>query len=119
MSLLLTATVLLASSQFAVTQDNLTASGRAALPIVEGVSGHSVASGEDAVLYPGWGTTINGKPVYVSALLDVGDDVQTTGTGSEITVGSVDLDIAPNTNLSIGEPLILNCGKLFVRSGTV
>lgn len=74
---------------------------------------------KSVIIYPGQGTTINGKAVYVSALLALGDRVQTTIEKSRITVESVDLEIAPNSNITISEPLILNCGTLQVLSGQI
>lgn len=104
--LTLTAIVLPACSQFALAQDHSTTVDTRYLR-------------KDVVIYPGQGTTINGKPVYVSARLSAGDRVQTTTTSSKITVGSVELDMAPDTTVTIREPLILNCGTVFVRSGSI
>jgi hypothetical protein len=104
--LTLTAIVLPACSQFALAQDHSTTVDTSYLR-------------KDVVIYPGQGTTINGKPVYVSALLSAGDRVQTTTTSSKITVGSVEVDISPDTTVTIREPLILNCGTVFVRSGSI
>jgi len=93
-------------SQVAFTQDSAAAAAK-------------TGQGKGVVIYPGQGTTINGKAVYVSALLALGDRVQTTIEKSEITVGSVDLEIAPNSNITISEPLVLNCGTLLVLSGKI
>lgn len=102
----LTATVLAVFSQFAVTQDGAAAAAK-------------TGQGKGVVIYPGQGTTINGKPVYFAVLLALGDRVQTTLEKSSITVGSVDLEIAPNSNITISEPLILNCGTLQILSGKI
>ncbi len=87
--------------------------------IVMLLTGSLFADPSAAILYPGYGTTVNGKAVYYSALLVAGDQVQTaTAAGGEIAVGGMDLGMAPNTIVVMGEPLVLNCGTVVVRSGT-
>jgi hypothetical protein len=70
-------------------------------------------------VYPGAGTTINGLPVYVSALIKIGDRVQTGEAIGRLTLRSVSVDLGLNTTVVIQEALILNCGVIFVRSGTI
>ncbi len=73
----------------------------------------------EGTVYPGFGTTVNGLPVYVSAAIKRGDRVQTAGDIGKLTLRGVSLDLGLNTIVLIQEPLILSCGVIFVRSGTV
>jgi len=70
-------------------------------------------------VYPGAGTTINGLPLYVSARIKIGDRVQTADAAGKITLRTVSLDLSLTTTVLIQDPLILSCGVIFVRSGTV
>jgi hypothetical protein len=85
--------------------------------------GASPVQGGEAKLegwvYPRAGTTINGLPVHLRAPIKIGDRVQTGEAIGSLTVKSVSLDLGLNTVVSIQEPLILNCGVIFVRSGTI
>ncbi|MGA2538129.1 MAG: hypothetical protein ABSF53_19110 [Terracidiphilus sp.] len=69
------------------------------------------------VLYPGWGTTLNGNAVYFSVLLREASQVQTFAESSTITFGGAELDLAPNSTLVIGDPFVLSCGTILVRAG--
>ena len=60
---------------------------------------------------------MNGKAVYSSVLLAGGDRVQTATAIGKITAGVLELEMAPNTVIFIGEPLVLDCGSVVVRSG--
>jgi hypothetical protein len=85
--------------------------------------GHVVVSGSapadsPAVLYPGWGTTLNGNAVYYSVIVRIGDRVQTTTETAKIWADDLELEIAPHTLVFFGEKLILDCGSVVVRSGT-
>ncbi|MGA8221569.1 MAG: hypothetical protein WB780_07930 [Candidatus Acidiferrales bacterium] len=77
------------------------------------------AQQKDIIVYPGQGTTVNGKPVYISARLTSGDQVQTTIAISKLTVGSVEMELDPNTSVTISVPLTLTCGRVSVRSGSI
>ena len=69
------------------------------------------------LLYPGWGTTLNGNAVYFSVLLREASQVQTLAETSTITFGGAELDLAPNSTLVIGDPFVLSCGTILVRAG--
>jgi hypothetical protein len=69
------------------------------------------------VLYPGWRTTLNGKPVYFSVKIVAGDHIQTAQDESAITFSGVELEIAPNSSLVLGDEFVLDCGTVMVRSG--
>lgn len=77
------------------------------------------ADSSSMILYPGPGTTLNGKAVYFGVRISTGSRVQTGNAMSKITVGTADLDMLPNTTVVIGEPLTLICGMVVVRSGTI
>ena len=87
------------------------------LVVVMLLAGSLFADSSATILYPGRGTTVNGKAAYYSVLLVGGDRVQTATTMGKITAGLMDLDMAPNTIIFIGEPLVLDCGSVIVRSG--
>ena len=70
-----------------------------------------------AVLYPGWGTTLNGYPVYFSVLIAAGSRIQTGNDPSKISFGGAELDMAPNSTLVIGDPFVLSCGTIAIRLG--
>ena len=89
------------------------------LAIIMLLTGSLFAESSAAILYPGRGTTVNGKAVYTSVLLASGDRVQTATVTGKITAGVLELEMAPNTVIFIGEPLVLDCGSVVVRSGTV
>lgn len=78
----------------------------------------SLFADSSATLYPGWGTTLNGKAVYYSVLIATGYQIQTADEGSTITFDGAELEIAPNSTLVIGDPFILSCGTIVIRSGT-
>ena len=69
-------------------------------------------------LYPGFGTTVNGKTVYFSVAIAMGSDIKTAGMASTITLGGAELEMEPYSQLIIGDPVILNCGSIIVRSGS-
>ena len=81
------------------------------------LTGSLFADSPEKILYPGSGTTVNGQAAYSSVVLVRGDRVQTATTMGKITAGLMDLDMAPNTIIFIGEPLVLDCGSVIVRSG--
>jgi hypothetical protein len=70
-----------------------------------------------AVLYPGWGTTLDGKQLYYSVLLAAGFEIQTADAASKIDFGGAELDMAPYSTLVIGNPFVLRCGTIVIRSG--
>jgi hypothetical protein len=78
----------------------------------------SLFANSSETLYPGWGTSLNGKAVYFSVLIKAGDQVQTIGVSSKISFGSVDLEMAPNSILVVGTPFALSCGTVVVELGT-
>jgi hypothetical protein len=78
----------------------------------------SALAGSEGVLYPGWGTTLNGTPVYFSVLLRTGYQVQTASEVSRLSFGEVYMDIAPHSILVVGDPFVLSCGAILIRSGT-
>ena len=82
------------------------------------LTGSLFAESSATILYPGQGTTLNGKAVYLSAVLVAGDQVQTATATGKIAAAGMELDMAPDTTVVIGEPLVLNCGEVVVRSGT-
>jgi hypothetical protein len=71
------------------------------------------------VLYPSWGTTVNGNAVYFSVQLKEGYQVQTTSEMSWIVYGGAELNMSPNTTVVIGDPLVLTCGTVTVRFGSI
>lgn len=77
----------------------------------------SLFAGSAGVLYPGWGTTVNGKPVYFSVLISSGDHIQTAHDSSVITFGGAELEMAANTDLVVGDLFLLGCGTIVVRVG--
>ena len=81
------------------------------------LTGSLFAESSAAILYPGRGATVNGNAVYSSVLLAGGDRVQTATAIGKITAGVLELEMAPNTVIFIGEPLVLDCGSVVVRSG--
>jgi hypothetical protein len=70
-------------------------------------------------LYPGFGTTINGNAVYFGTIIKEGYQVKTAGETSLITYGGAELAIYPNTTVIVGEPLVLTCGTVVIRSGSI
>jgi hypothetical protein len=88
------------------------------LAIIMLLTGSLFAESSAAILYPGRGATVNGKAAYTSVLLASGDRVQTATAIGKITAGVLELEMAPNTVIFIGEPLVLDCGSVVVRSGT-
>lgn len=101
-SSLLIGLMLLASSQFAFPQE-----------------APAEAQQKDIVVYPGAGTSVDGKPALIRSLLTSGDQVQTTTGISKLTVGSVEIELDPNTSVTVGDPLILTCGRVSVRTGSI
>jgi hypothetical protein len=87
------------------------------LAIMMLLTGSLFAESSATILYPGRGATVNGKAVYSSVLLAGGDRVQTATAIGKITAGVLELEMAPNTVIFIGEPLVLDCGSVVVRSG--
>jgi hypothetical protein len=79
----------------------------------------SVFSVTPVVIHPIEGTTIDGNLVYAIARLAAGDRVQTGTGGAKVTVDGMELEIAPNTLMVIGVPLIFDRGSVVVRSGTL
>lgn len=77
----------------------------------------SLFADSSATLYPGWGTTLNGKAVYFSVLIATGYQIQTADEGSTITFDGAALEIAPNSILVVGTPFVLTCGTIIIRSG--
>jgi len=69
------------------------------------------------ILYPGSGTTVNGKPVYFSVRITAGDQIRTANEASTITFGGAELEIAPDSTMVIGHSLILGCGTIIIRFG--
>lgn len=69
------------------------------------------------ILYPGWGTTLNGKPIYFSVRITAGDQIQTANESSMITFGGAELEITPNSTMVIGHSLVLGCGTIIIRFG--
>jgi hypothetical protein len=88
------------------------------LVVVVLLTGALFADSSAILLYPGQGTSVNGKVVDFSVPLVSGDRVQTGTATGRVASTAFDLDMAPNTILFIGEPLVLDCGSVFVRSGT-
>ncbi|MGB8783956.1 MAG: hypothetical protein WCD02_12630 [Terriglobales bacterium] len=82
-------------------------------------TGSLLAQSSAFILYPDQGTTINGEAAYMSGLLVAGDRVRTATAMSKITANGMELEMSPNSSVTIGEPLILNCGSIVVRSGTI
>jgi hypothetical protein len=80
------------------------------------LTGSAVAQ-SSGLLYPGWGTTMNGNGVYFSVLLREAYQVQTFAEASTITFGGAELDLGPNSTLVIGDPFVLTCGTIVVRAG--
>lgn len=80
-------------------------------------TGSLFADSSGVTLYPGRGATVNGKAVYYSVLVRGGDRVQTATEIGKITVGDMELEMAPNTIIFVGEPFVLDCGSVVVRSG--
>jgi hypothetical protein len=145
----LTAAVLLSYSQFAATQVAVTESRakpmldtrvsiyesavsnetkRDDLESTRALAGEHYAIGRSAAqavepteftVYPGPEVTLNGMPVYVSARIKTGDRVKTSGATGKLTVGNVILDLGLETTIVIQEPIVLNCGVISVRSGTI
>ena len=83
------------------------------------LSGSLFSATSVVILYPNQGTKVDGIPVNVSARLTAGDRVQTGTGGAKITVDSMEVELAPNTTMVIGAPLILDRGSVVVRSGTL
>lgn len=77
----------------------------------------SLFADSSGILYPGWGTTLNGKPVYFSVLISAGDHIQTASERSVITFGGAELEMAADSTLVLGDPVVLGCGTIVVRSG--
>jgi len=78
----------------------------------------SLFADSSGVLYPGLGTTLNGKGVYSSVLIIAGSEIRTASVASTITFGGVELELAPNSTLVIGDPFIASCGTIVIRGGT-
>lgn len=71
------------------------------------------------VLYPGFGTTVNGNVVYFGTVVKEGYQIQTAREMSLITYGGAELAIYSNTAVVVGEPLVLTCGTVVIRSGSM
>lgn len=80
-------------------------------------TGSLFANSPAGILYPGQGTTVNGKAVYFSVTVVNGDRVQTGTTGGKISVAGAEMEVSPNTILFVGEQLVLDCGSVLVQSG--
>jgi hypothetical protein len=78
----------------------------------------SLFADSPGVLYPEWGTTLDGKAVYYSVLIVAGSEIKTADVGSMITFGGAELEIAPNSTLVVGDPFIASCGTIVIRRGT-
>jgi hypothetical protein len=68
-------------------------------------------------LHPGWGTTLNGKPVYFSVRIAPGDQIKTANESSMITFGGAELEVSPNSTLVIGDSFVLGSGTIVSRFG--
>jgi hypothetical protein len=77
----------------------------------------SLLAESSGTLYPGWGTTLNGKPVYFSVRIIAGDHIDTANEASTLTFGGVGLEIAPDSTMVVGDSLVLGCGTIVIRSG--
>jgi hypothetical protein len=81
------------------------------------LTGTLFAASSETILYPGLGTTVNGNAVYHSVILASADRIQTGTAVGKITTGDLELEMAPNTILFVGEPFLLDCGSVVIRSG--
>jgi hypothetical protein len=86
------------------------------LVLVMSLSG-SLFAATSGVLYPGWGTTLNGKPVYFSVRIVAGDRIQTSHNPSMITFAGEELEMGTDSFLVLGDSSLLECGTIVVRVG--
>jgi hypothetical protein len=78
----------------------------------------SLSAQGPAALYPGVGTTVNGKAVYSAVEIVAGAEVKTAGMASTVVFGAAELKLSPGSTLIIGNPFILSCGSARMLSGT-
>lgn len=67
-----------------------------------------------AILYPGDGSTINGKPTPITATVLSGDKLQTSKAGAQIVQAGSTVQLDTDTALQYGAPLQLGCGAVVV-----
>jgi hypothetical protein len=89
------------------------------LVIIMLLTGSLFAASSAAILYSGQNTTVNCKPVYVSALFAVDDQVRTVAARGKMRATGMELDLAPGTSVVVGEPLFPNSGSVVDRPATV
>ncbi|HET8668606.1 MAG TPA: hypothetical protein VFM10_11540, partial [Terriglobales bacterium] len=67
-----------------------------------------------AMLYPGAGITVNGRPTSITSAVLSGDTIQTGKGAAQLVYNGATVEVEPGTSFQYGSSLQLGCGGIAI-----